>query len=755
MKKGKRESKPTPNFLTCPGVPELEPAGGSDVRKEKESVVRKEKKSALPASATAPSAPPRRRSGEMRAVPSSGQDVQLQPVKISDKGKRTSKKKRRLWLWAAAAIVIIVAAATGPAVFALSRAAASSMAAKSAVERMIGAMRDRDIDMASDQLDLAYGHARDAHEALGGTGFWRDMPAVGTQIRALEDATAAAAETLDGVRGVLAIAGDLMAVSAQAGALAGELDVRFGESRSFGDLTKEEKREILARLHRALPDMRIAQAKIDVALETWNRVPMNELAAPLRKALQPVADSLPVLKRSMDEAVPLLEAFIPIAGYPDPSHWIVLLQNTDEIRATGGFIGTVGTLNVDAGEIDEDTFRFVDVYNIDFPAADRGWSEPAPAPVIERMGVPGLFLRDANWSPDFPTSARKMLDFYVRETELGTGARPPDPSGIIAVNPPLFEELLRVTGPITVSDGVEDITFEADSFFDTLEYEVEVNFLKKGIPRSDRKQLVQRIGSELLTRLMSMPVSKWPDLLDVLTERLRRKQIQMYAADPALMARLDSFGWTGRTLPAQGDYLMIVDSNLAALKTDAVVDKRVRYEVDARDPSNVTATVTLTYRNNAPGLSDPNDPLNYKYTRYRSYTRVYAPEGAELISSSGAMADDRYRTGGAFRSGRVDAFKDLGKTVFGAFWSIEPGTEQTLSFTYHLPASVSGQIKEGAYLLDWQKQSGNDGAALDLDVSLGLNLKSASPPEDSEDWGDAAYRVRTDTMFDRRFEATF
>ncbi len=739
--RGKKKQKITPNFLTCPAAPEL--VSGS----EGASLPAKASKQ-RPRSKNGRSAP----ANDVPRVPAQSPLKKVIPPIKDEPKEKPLRKKRNVSLWIIIALIVVAAAVTGPAVFALARTGASALAAKSSVEHMVDAMKERDIDTASEELESAYGHLVDAHDAVKGVGFWRDVPTVGTQLRALEDATAAGAETLDGIRGVFVIAADLMDIASEAGALVGGVGVEIEEGKSFEDLTMEEKRDIFGRLYRALPEMRIAQAKIDVALETWNRIPQNELIAPLRNAFQPIAEGLPILKRSMDEAIPLMEVFIPLAGYPEPSNWVVLLQNTDEIRATGGFIGTVGTLQMDSGEINKDTFKFVDVYNIDFPAADRGWSEVPPLPIKERMGVQNLYLRDANWSPDFPTSAATMLDFYVREIELGTGVRPSAPSGIIAINPPLFEELMGIVGPITVSDGVEDITFKAGSFFDVLEYEVEVGFLKKGIPRLNRKDLVQKVGNELLAKLMKLPASKWPDMLDVLTKRFERDQVIIYATDPDLMARLDAFGWTGRTLPTDGDYLMVIDSNLAALKTDAVVDKDVTYALDARDPNNVTATVTLSYSNNAPGLADPNDPLNYKYTRYRSYTRIYVPEGAELISSSGAMADDRYRTGGVFRAGRTDVMRELGKTVFGAFWSIEPQTTQELSFTYRLPAPVAEQIRNNTYRLDWQKQSGNDEATLTLDLAFGKDLMSASPPEGELEWGDTAYRMSTDSMLDRSFE---
>jgi hypothetical protein len=53
------------------------------------------------------------------------------------------------------------------------------------------------------------------------------------------------------------------------------------------------------------------------------------------------------------------------------------------------------------------------------------------------------------------------------------------------------------------------------------------------------------------------------------------------------------------------------------------------------------------------------------------------------------MAKDLSQSGGRFIPGQVDVMRDLGKTVFGAFWSIEPGETRQLTFKYRLPARVT------------------------------------------------------------------
>jgi hypothetical protein len=134
---------------------------------------------------------------------------------------------------------------------------------------------------------------------------------------------------------------------------------------------------------------------------------------------------------------------------------------------------------------------------------------------------------------------------------------------------------------------------------------------------------------------------------------------------------------------------------------------------------------------------------------------VYVPEGAELLSYRGAMLNDIHNTGGVVVPGNVDVMKELGKTVFGAFWAVEPGKTGELSFTYRLPAEVVAQLSRGTYQLDWVKQAGVDDAQLTLNLSLGKNIMSATPPEEEEHWGDAMYTYDTDSRTDRRFDIRF
>lgn len=656
--------------------------------------------------------------------------------------KRSPRKHRRGWMIFVLAILAVLALAL-PAVIGLTRAALAAEDAKGAMKDMSTHLTNRDLDAASVDLDRASQDITTVHDALYATGFWQEVPWVGPQIKALESVADAGSQAVLAGKSLVSVARSVFGGAQNAQSALSDIVSPVDSSISFMDMSAEDKRALIARLDRAIPDLKDAQVKIDLATDAWNHVPQQALPSSVRAAIAPIADVLPRLKQSIDEALPLLETFVPLAGYPKPANYLIVLQNSDELRATGGFLGTLGTMRVDAGNISN--FSFEDVYALDNPASGK-WKEIPPAPIKDRLGVPAWYFRDSNWSPDFPTSAKTMIDFYTREIEQGTGKAPAIPDNVLAFTPPVFANLLKLVGPITI-DGK---TYDANSYLDLLEYQVEWGFLVQGIPRDNRKDTLVKLGDELFARLAKLPASRWPDLLDLVTKSLDQKQILVYAQDPDTLARLDQFNWTGRVLPSDGDYLWVIDSNLAALKTDGVVDKHLSYQLDASDPSHPTATVTLHYVNNAPGYAIQNEK-DFKYTRYRSYTRIYVPDGATLIHSNGAMKDDRYHTGGRFVAGTVDVYHELGKTVFGAFWSIEPQTNQDLTFTYSLPPSAVSSLGQGTYMLEWQKQPGNDKSTLTVDALFGKKVGSAVPPEDSTQWGDASYRIESDSRIDRQF----
>src|SRR6185503_15609297 len=112
---------------------------------------------------------------------------------------------------------------------------------------------------------------------------------------------------------------------------------------------------------------------------------------------------------------------------------LMLFQNYDEIRGTGGFIGTYGVVKVENGKIQ--SLKIDSIYDLDGSNYSR---IAAPGPF--QPEIPKWGMRDANWFADFPTSAKKILQMYEHGVETA--------DGVIAFTPQLFENILNLTGPI-------------------------------------------------------------------------------------------------------------------------------------------------------------------------------------------------------------------------------------------------------------------------------------------------------------------
>ena len=95
-------------------------------------------------------------------------------------------------------------------------------------------------------------------------------------------------------------------------------------------------------------------------------------------------------------------------AWKGPRTYLVLVQNSHELRATGGFIAAVGRVSVDGGRLVD--FDFQDSYAL---YSDRSTYPPAPQAMQQYMGIPLLVMRDANWSPDFPTTAQVARALYM------------------------------------------------------------------------------------------------------------------------------------------------------------------------------------------------------------------------------------------------------------------------------------------------------------------------------------------------------
>lgn len=317
-------------------------------------------------------------------------------------------------------------------------------------------------------------------------------------------------------------------------------------------------------------------------------------------------------------------------------------------------------------------------------------------------------MRDANWSPDWPTSAKQVEWFYNTEYNLlpekdKIGQFGGNLDGVIAVTPQFVSDLLNIVGPISI--GSE--TFSSQNFQDLLQYEVEQGYVGENISSWDRKGIVGQLLEELKIKLFDLPSLKWQDVFNTINNDLNQKNILLYFNNPRLEDYAKYLKWDGATVYTPKDYLHVVDANLGSFKTDAVVNKTIDYSLVQKD-NGLFATLDLSYSHTG--------GFDWRTTTYRTYTRVYVPEGSSLVSVEGVG------------SGTVDVGKELGKTYFGMFIEVSPGTTKKISIKYKLPNSVNELVKHSRnYNLYVEKQPGSRIQELKVDFRSINKVKSYNP----------------------------
>ncbi len=655
------------------------------------------------------------------------------PETIQQNPNTAPRRKRR---WKRVVVLVVCLAfflATALTVVAGGRIVSALGETKDAASRAEAHVRAGDFLGADADLTSAGEAIARAKSGVRLIGFLRPIPWVGTQLRGLSYTLNAGGETLAAMHEAVMIAAEVSTVVTNAQELVG---ITNGEHTPYGELSTSARVALLNSLHDAYPSLLTMQVKLGLAQEDLKTLSSLQVMPAMERAIAPFAELITPLAEAVDLLTPFSAALPELAGLGEDKQHLLLFANNTELRPGGGFLGVYALAITRDGEIVN--LNAEDTYSIDSLVEGEGYQSVPPAPLTRYLGSQKWYFRDSNWSPDFPTSVKDSTQLLRQEIAFA-GNPVPEVHGALMLTPTFIGRLLELIGPVTI-DGQ---TFTAQNVADKLEYEVELGYALDGLPPHQRKDVVARLTDAVVDRLLAMPTSQWPQLFTVLGGGFEKKELALWSADSTVQDIYTDADWSG-TVRAAGadDVVMVVDANLGALKTDPEVDREIAYTVNKMTDGTYQATTAITYTNDA--------LFTWKTTRYRTYTRIYAPLGSTLISSEGTLDNDRLlNPSGA--PGEVTTTDDLGMTSFGAFTAIEPGMTRTLKFTYRLPDSVAQAIEKGIYELKLIKQLGAATHDLALDLNFGRAVTYASPGEDESEWGDQAYRIETVLDTDKTF----
>lgn len=444
--------------------------------------------------------------------------------------------------------------------------------------------------------------------------------------------------------------------------------------------------ELLWRLKTAQPHLAEAERAVAEAQLHLDRVSALRLSRWLAPPVSLAHTYVPALRAALG----LAQAAPVLLGADRPATYLILAQNDHELRPTGGVISGAGLLRIDGARVISATLE--DSYAADADCAVR---VAPPAPLREYMWAPALKLRDANWSPDLPSSLAVVRSIY-------SGCRGIEVDGVIVVDLQAVAVVLDLLGPLQPPGYETPVTGATFQAF-LAQYWANPAGAQTMSENKDqwwlhRKDLMRDLLHELVLKtesgLGSIPVRRAaPELVRLLQER----RLQVYLDEPSARAALAAAGWDGAIRPTAGDYLLVADANLGFRKVNPSIERVIDYRVAPGSGGGPAVTLTLEYRNSSPGPDACIAGARYDETYnelmqgcYWNYLRVYIPRGSRVLSVAGGDS-------------AVSLDEERGRAVLGMLLIVPPGQSRRVVLVYQPPEAGEPLVARELLI---QKQAG-------------------------------------------------
>jgi hypothetical protein len=298
-----------------------------------------------------------------------------------------------------------------------------------------------------------------------------------------------------------------------------------------------------------------------------------------------------------------------------------------------------------------------------------------------------------------------LKDFLSLKHSEDIPGEPDNIDGIIAVDTELLTDLVEVVGPIEIP-GYGTFSAQTDPRCDCPQIIYALSeIITRPTPylRDDRKGILGPLMSSILTKIYSSPRTYMADLFNIALTDIEGRHIQMYFINEEFQKAVETINAAGRltqTEKAQ-DFLAIVNANLGGAKSHLFIDYDVTQTVSEPVDGKITKTVEITYKNDhkadncnlEAGLLCLNSTL-------RDWTRLYVPEGSELVEAQGFTNEAK-------------VYDENGFTVFDGFFTLEPMAQAKLKLTYTVPYT------DETYKIKLWKQGGIDPIPTIMDVTGG------------------------------------
>ena len=338
---------------------------------------------------------------------------------------------------------------------------------------------------------------------------------------------------------------------------------------------------------------------------------------------------------------PLFRAFL---GDGSDKLYLLAAQNSAEIRASGGFPGSMGTIRIEDGVLTIDDFKTVyDMISVNPPTE-------AHITDTEYLLFSGSldYARDACYIPDFERVGEIWALAYESKNDEHI-------DGVISLTPVIIQKVLAYTGAVTLSDGTE---LNGDNATQMLQKDLYYKYLSSNSSYkiSNANDYVDSLFAETAKIVMGklvddFDINRIADYSKIFTDGGKDRTILMWMEDETAESYVKAAGCSGAlnddpSNPEAGVFFS--GANGSKLGWFVSLDTQIG-DVTVNDDGSRTYDVTVTVSNDIT-RDDMYRAGNYIIGNYNgqveSYLHLFAPAGGTIsdfeTSNSMTMNMDEY-----------------------------------------------------------------------------------------------------------------
>lgn len=404
---------------------------------------------------------------------------------------------------------------------------------------------------------------------------------------------------------------------------------------------------------------------------------LNNLFVTYEERVQGVRQNLTTLQQ-------LKEHLPEILGENAQKTYVILLQNNQELRPTGGFIQAVAVVRFKNGVLSSS--RVLSSYDID--KKFKGEVDP-PDEVKKYLGENLWYFHDSNWNPHFPDTARQVAWFVEQATK-------DKPDGVFAINLDTVGDLIDVYGELTLDEYNEVVT--GKNLAERMLFHAEDSLN----PESGKKDYGVVILEKLLDDIKNTPRDKAILLASAINKNFNSQQLLVTVFDEKIQDSLGNLGWNGAMVepqcPSQFNKEECAVDEIAQTEANIAINK-ANYYLKRKIEQNISLGAGLVDHQRIITYQNESSTDVWPQGAYKAYIRFYLPEKAKLKN---ILFDGKTIT-----KSKIRQYKESGRRVVGIEIEVPVSSTKKLELNYSTPLPT--EKTPFSYVFFDQKQPGTSG----------------------------------------------